>query len=168
MTEERGWWVGGIMWLCKVMLNVYFFCDVQNYLGWYGRDQITPVINSTPWCDVFYAPSNWGSILQGLLSIVQKCDILETSRGPPHPSPSTWQSLSSPGDPLSSSFHFYWQQLPGISWADNGDSSKKLLVKTYGVSGVHPGLLPHHKAVATLNQYRSVFLEGSSAIFKGK
>lgn len=29
-----------------------------------------------------------------------------------------------------------------LSWADNGDSSKKFLVKTYGVSDVHPGMLP--------------------------
>ena len=64
-----------------------------------------------------------------------------------HPSPparpaAPWQLLRTHGVPLSSFSHSYWQQLPGISWADNGDSSKKFLFKTYGVSGVCPGLLP--------------------------
>lgn len=61
--------------------------------------------------------------------------------------PLPWQLLRAQGVPLSSLSHFYWQQLPGISWADNGDCSKKFLLKTYVVSGVRPGLLPSSQSL---------------------
>lgn len=51
------------------------------------------------------------------------------------------------GDPLSSSSHFYWQQLPRKSWAANVDSSKKFLVQKHTVFLVSTqGNSPPHKA----------------------
>ena len=51
------------------------------------------------------------------------------------------------GGLLSSSSHFYWQQLPGKSWAANVDSSKKFLVKKHTAFLVSTqGNSPPHKA----------------------
>lgn len=91
---------------------------------------------------MFFVPLNCGCTLHRLLPMAPKCNIVEAFRDP------SLGSGSEPGGaPLSSFSHSYWRQLPGISWADNGDCSKKSLLKMYGVSAVSPGLLPSSQSL---------------------
>ena len=106
------------------------------------RDQILSV--STSWSVVFYVPFNCSSTVQGFLPMAGSSTYWKLWEDTP--SLGSFSEAQG-GGLLSSSSHFYWQQLPGKSWAANVDSSKKFLVKKHTAFLVSTqGNSPPHKA----------------------
>lgn len=142
------WWkrdgclIGGIMQLYKAFLESLISSRMSG-ITWDDMGVTREHQSVPPWSDDFCASSDCKYLQKGscqwlrshwLEALENPCPLAVALQ------PQGGEGLGRDSQQFSSSSHFYWQQLPGVSWADHGDSSKIFSVKTYGVADVHPGV----------------------------